>query len=190
MELSSSWEAASCTAIHELPSTLWNPKVHYRVHKSPAPVPILSQINPVHTTPSHLSKINFNIINPRVLVFLEVSFLLAFSPISYMHSCLTHLYYMPCSSLLLDLIILIGKEYKLWSSSLFISPAFHHFISLQSKYSPQHPVLKHPLYLFLPSYQRPSFPPIQNHKQNYNFVYFNFYVLRQQTEERRFCSEW
>jgi hypothetical protein len=58
MELSPSWEAASCAATQEIPSNLWNRKVHYRVHKSPPLVPI----NSVHTTPSYLSKIHFNII--------------------------------------------------------------------------------------------------------------------------------
>jgi hypothetical protein len=63
MELHSSWEAASCAATEEFPDILRNPKVHYRVHKSPPLVTILSLIDPVHTTPSYLSKIRFNIVH-------------------------------------------------------------------------------------------------------------------------------
>jgi hypothetical protein len=80
--LSLSSEAANCAATQELPNILWNRKFHYRVHNSPPLVPILNQIEPVHTTPLYLSKIFFDII----LVFLVVSFLLAFPLVSYTHS--------------------------------------------------------------------------------------------------------
>ena len=50
--------------VKKFPSFLWNPKLHYRTHKRPPPVPVLGQPNPVHIHTSHLLEIHPNIIHP------------------------------------------------------------------------------------------------------------------------------
>jgi hypothetical protein len=96
MELGPSREAASCATTQELPSILWNQKLHYRVRKSLQIVPVLSQINSVHTTPSYLSEIQLR------LVLLSGLFPPGFPLISFMYSFhfLSHPCYMPYQSYL------------------------------------------------------------------------------------------
>jgi hypothetical protein len=54
IQLSPSWEAASCAITQELPNISWNPKVHYRVHKSSL---------------SWIQSIRLNPISPRVTLW-------------------------------------------------------------------------------------------------------------------------
>jgi hypothetical protein len=57
MEQSLSWKTDSHSASQEIIHLLWNTKVHYHVHKIPPLVPIVSQMNAVHTSPLCFPKV-------------------------------------------------------------------------------------------------------------------------------------
>jgi len=54
----------SYPAIQENPYTVWNLQVYYCHHSTLPLVPIHSQVNPVHTHPSHFFKIHIKNILP------------------------------------------------------------------------------------------------------------------------------
>jgi len=56
-EQSLSWEADTFSARQEIPLSLWNPKIYYRIHKSPPIVRILSHFNPAQAPiPLHIDQ--------------------------------------------------------------------------------------------------------------------------------------
>jgi hypothetical protein len=88
IEQSPFWEANRFVASHRISRVLLNPKVHYCIYNCSPPVPILSQLNPVHIPTSHLRKIHPNIILPPMPWFPQWSLSFRFSQQNPIHASL------------------------------------------------------------------------------------------------------
>jgi hypothetical protein len=94
MEPSPSWEAISHSVTQEWPNTLWNPTLHYRVHKSLLPVSTLRQMNPLLT--NHLiSPRSISILFSELHLYLPSSLFSYDFPAETIHAFLFS--HMPCS---------------------------------------------------------------------------------------------
>jgi len=145
------WEANSHSASQGITCILWNPKVHYHVHKSP---PIMSQKHPVCTFTLYFSKIYSIIIFLSMSKSSKRSLPSRFPNQNFVHiSHLFHACYMCCPS---HPPWFDHPNNILWSVQLMnrlimqSSPASHHYFPLRCKQSPQHLVLKHPQATFFP----------------------------------------
>lgn len=110
----SSWKASSVSDSWEIPSILWNQKVHHHVHKSPPHFLALSQIVPVHVPSSYFLETHFNILIPSMPGSSQVFSFPYMKPV--FTSCFLHVYYM--SGLSHSTWIMFGEQYKLWRPSL------------------------------------------------------------------------
>ena len=121
MEQSPSWGAKSFAASQEIPRILQNPKVHYRIYKCSPLVPILSQLNPVHTPTTHFLKIHLNIIFPSAPGSPQWPLFLRFPHQNPVYTFLIPIHATcPTHLILLDFIThtILGEQYRSLSSSL------------------------------------------------------------------------
>jgi hypothetical protein len=103
----------SSQLVKKFPALYRNPKVNYHNYKIPPPVPIPSQINPIHAPLYHILKIYLNIILLSMTGFSKWSLSLRFPHQNCVSiSPIPHMCYMPCLS------HSFGKEYISLSSSL------------------------------------------------------------------------
>ena len=164
MDQSPSWEANRFSASQEIRCIVWNPKVHYRIHKCPPPVLIPYHIDSVHTPTSYFLMIHFNIILPSTPGSPKYFFPSGF-PTKTLYTPLLSPYVLHVPPSRFSRFYVpndIGwgiQIIQLLLRQLPLLPCY--LVPLRPKYSPQHPNLEHPQSTFLPQCQRSSFTPTQ-----------------------------
>jgi len=121
MEQSPSWEANRFSASQEIPRILWNPKVHYRIHKFTPSLPIPRQLDPVHDPIYYFLKIHLNIIFTSPPGSAKWSLSLGLPHENPEYASLTPIRATcPAHLILLDFITqtILGEEYRSLSTSL------------------------------------------------------------------------
>ena len=190
----SPWESNRFAASQETHRILWNPNVHYRIHKSPPPVPILNELDPVPTPTSHFLKIDFNIILPSATGSSKWYLSLRFSHQSPVYaSTLPHSCYMPhlYHSSRFNHPKILSEEYRSLNSSLC---SFLHSPVTSSLLGPNIPlstVFSNTLSLrsSLNVNDQVSHP----YKTTGNITvlyYWIFIFLDSNLEDKSFCTEW
>ena len=170
----SSWEANGSSGGKVIPRILWNPKVHYHIHKSPLTVPNPSHTNHVHVHPNQTSwRSIINCILPCMLRSSKWSLSLYAPPLSHISAkCPAHH--------ILGLItrIILGEEYGSQSSS--ICSVLHSPVN-SSLFGPNI-LLSHPFSntLGLSSSLQVRYPvshPLKT-RRKIKVLYTNVYILR------------
>ena len=184
MEQSPSWVANMSSDNQHNPRTLWNPKVHYRIHKCSPPVHILSQINAGHA-PHPISWRSILILSSHLRLGFPSGLFPSDFPTKTPYTPLLYPIRATCPAhpIPLDMITRIcGKECRALSSSLSNCPyspvtsslltpnillniLFSDTLSLRSSLNARDQVSQ----------------PYKSNRQNYSSVYLNLYIFAQQT---------
>jgi len=100
----------------EIPLIVRNPKVNFRIHNSPPPVPILNQVNPVRSTLSHF--LSSTLRSYKWTISLRIHHQNPERTSLLFQTC--YIATSPAHHILLDLITqtAFGKQYKSWNPSL------------------------------------------------------------------------